>query len=287
MSARLIEGQPFGTYADEPGLNWSTLKHATTSPRHYALAASGDLREADPRSMSGFKAQHAALLEPRTIHAPGGVRVWPGRRQGGAWDAALAADPDATWCTESELGLAQAVAAAVHAHPVAGPLLADAPGERVTREVSMYWVEADRRMKGRADWIRWSAHKRLVGDLKAVPSLKPRRMATWIARQLYHGQMAHYAAGVRAVEAALGLPAAPIEAWIVAYETTPCVDVGAFYLGTYDVDGAIYCGQMLRAEALDAVAAGEAAGLWPGQAPEPVEVHLPAWAFGDDEEEEA
>ena len=284
---RLFRDLAFDRYQALPGLNWSTLKHAATSARHYRLALDGQHAERD--DSSGLHAMHAAVLEPGSFM--GRYRPWTAtaQRRGAEYDAACAAHPLVTWLRPDDHAQAVAVAQAVAEHPVAGPLVAPG-GPTVIPEVSLTWTEAGRAMKGRLDLLRWGLARHVIVDLKAVPSLHPRRMAAWIARQLYHAQLAHYCAGVRALEAARRFRPCPIDVYIVAYEVRPCVDVGVYHLGTYwpdpaDVDGALYCGAAVRAEALARVAAAEASGRWVGQAPSIIDVELPAWAFdaGDDD----
>ena len=287
QGGRLFRDLAFDRYQALPGLNWSTLKHAVTSARHYRLALDG--QHAERSDSSGLQAMHAAVLEPSVFMMD--YRPWTATsaRRGAEYDAACAAHPGVTWLRPDDYVLAQAVAQAVAEHPVAGPLCAPG-GKTVLPEISLTWTEGSRAMKGRLDLLRWGVERHALIDLKAVPSLHPRRMAAWIARQLYHAQLAHYCAGVRALESARQLRPCPIDVYIVAYETKPCVDVGVFSLGTYwpdpaDLDGALYCGAAVRGEALARVAAAEASGRWMGQAPEIVPVELPAWAFdaGDDD----
>jgi hypothetical protein len=286
QGGRPFRDLPFDRYQQLDGLNWSTLKHAVTSARHYKLALDG--QHADRDDSSGLRAMHAAVLEPSVFMMD--YRPWTATsaRRGAEYDAACAAHPGVTWLRPDDYVLAQAVAQAVAEHPVAGPLCAPAPD--LLTELSLTWTEGGRSMKGRLDALRWARARRVLIDLKAVPSLHPRRMSAWIARQLYHAQLAHYCAGVRALESSRKLAPAPIDVYIVAYEVRPCVDVGVYSLGTYwpdfaDLDGALYCGAAVRSEALARIAAAEATGRWMGQAPEIVPVELPAWAFdsGDDD----
>ena len=287
QDGRLYRDLPFAQYQALPGLNWSVLKHAVTSARHYRLALDGQHAERD--DSSGLHAMHAAVLESGTFADR--YRPWTATsaRRGAEYDAACVASPGVTWLRPDDHAQAVAVGRAVAEHPVAGPLCAPG-GPTVIPELSLTWAEGGRAMKGRLDLLRWGGSRHVIVDLKAVPSLHPRRMAAWIARQLYHAQLAHYCAGVRALEAARRFRPCPIDVYIIAYEVKPCIDVGVFSLGTYwpdpaDLDGALYCGAAVRAEALARVAAAEASGVWQGQAPDVVPVELPAWAFdaGDDD----
>lgn len=286
MTARIIADLPDAAYRQLPGLSWSVLRHAVTSARHYQVARDGGLSRSS--DMSAFHAQHAAVLEPLTFTDR--YRPWTAttQRRGAAYDAACAAEPGVTWLTPSDYDTARAVAEAVSAHAAAVEVLTAPPGAHGWSEVTLTWEEGGRAMRGRLDRLVWEPQRRRIVDAKAVPSLHPRKMAAWIARQLYHGQLAHYAAGVRAVERARGLAHAPIDCYLVAYETAPIVDVGVYHLGTWGADGpdgALYCGSAVRAEALARVAEAEAAGSYPGQAPGVVHVELPVWAYGDDEDD--
>lgn len=293
---RWVEDQPFAGYQAEKGLNWSLLKLAITSPAHYSAGLHGQTRPV--KSAPIFSAVHKAILEGEEYDSE--YRVWPGRRAGKEYDAAVAALPGVVWLTETEQAQVDAIRQAVSSHDAASALLRGLShdGRRLKggAEVSLYWSEAGRACKGRIDRLVRRAdaegkatHWDLI-DLKGMPSISPRRAASEIARRHYHGQLAHYAAGIRACEP----PGRhlPIRCWIVGYEQGPIVDVGVFDLGTIEADGiaqggAIYAGQSLRAEALAVVAAIEAGGPALGQCPRPIEVELPTWAYGDGEDDTA
>ncbi len=279
---QLIVGQPFGSYQAAPGLNWSRLKHAVRSPLHYRAALDGELR--DSSVGPEYSAMHAAILEPQTFASAYGV--WPGRRAGADFEAAQAADPRRVWLSQGEAELVSAVRDAVHAHPVAGPLVRGVGAVKALAELSMYWSENGRRMKGRADLVLIKPDEVQIVDLKAVPSIRPRQIAAEITRKLYHAQEAHYAAGLAACLGALGVHR-PIRGLILAYETRPCPDVAVYDLGTADSDGPLWVGAEVRGEALAAVEAAEKSGAWPGQVPELAQLHLPSWAYDEADDESA
>lgn len=97
--------------------------------------------------------------------------------------AALAAGKDTV--TEAEFGQAKRMADAVHAHPIAGPLLAEGTAER-----SFFF--SDRRsgesLKVRTDWLQSNA----VIDLKTCLSVEPAAFAKAAASMAYPVQQAHY-----------------------------------------------------------------------------------------------
>ena len=308
-----LAGLPFPDYRAMQGLNWSTLKHALKSQAHFAAAIEGRLDDPDTLSRRSLRAVHAAVLEPDQYEAQ--YAVWAGRRAGREYEAAAGAAHAPEYLTVAEDAHARAVAVAVRAHPAAGMLLR-APG--AVAELTVRWVERGGshgtpiECKGRLDLflprgcgLLWDDGLPIVADLKAVPAIGSgtgARLAAEIARRDYAAQLAHYAAGVRAVwEARPGAAPWPgARLVIIAYEVRPIVDVAVVDLGVLGVregsDGdAAYFGGRRRADALAAAAPvlqalaldGTTAGPWPGQAPSPVEVGVPGWAYGDDEDEDA
>lgn len=303
-----LAGVPFSDYRALPGLNWSTLKHALKSQAHLAAALEGHLDDPDTLSRRSLRAVHAAVLEPAAYARD--YAVWAGRRAGREYEAAAGAAGAPEYLTVAEDAHARAVADAVHAHPVAGPLLR---ARGAVCELTVRWQDGSHThgssiaCKGRLDLflprgcgLLWPDGLPIVGDLKAVPAVgSPARLASEIARRDYAAQLAHYAAGVRAVwEARRGAPPWPgCRLVIIAYEVRPMVDIAVVDLGVLGVregsDGAAaYFGACRRADALaraapvlQAHAAGEAASAdrWPGQAPSPIEVGVPGWAYGDDD----
>lgn len=308
-AARALAGLSFDAYRALPDLNWSTLKHALRSQAHLAAALTGTLDDPDTLSRRSLRAVHAAVLEPHQYERQ--YAVWAGRRAGREYEAATGAAGAPEYLTVAEDAHARAVAAAVHGHPAAGPLLR-APG--VVTELTVRWQDSSCgspiACKGRLDAFAprgcvalWGDGLPVIVDLKAVPAVgSGARLASEIARRDYAAQLAHYAAGIRAVwEARRGSAPWPgARLVIIAYETRPMPDVAVVDLGVLGAregrDGdAAYLGGFRRAEALAKAAPvlqaleldGHLNGPWPGQAPEVVEVGVPGWAYGDDEDEDA
>lgn len=304
-----LAGVPFDAYRALDGLNWSTLKHALRSQAHFAAALAGTLDDPDTLGRRALRAVHAAVLEPDQYERQ--YKVWAGRRAGKEYEAAAGAAGAPEYLTVAEDAHARAVAAAVHGHPAAG-LLLRAPG--VVTELTVTWPEEGHghviACKGRIDAFAprgcvalWPDGLPCVIDLKAVPAVgSGARLASEIARRDYAAQLAHYAAGIRAVwEARPGAGPWPgARLVIIAYEVKPIPDVAVVDLGVLGVregsDGeAAYFGGRRRSEALAAAAPvlqamaldGHANGPWPGQAPGVVEVGVPGWAYGDDDANDA
>ena len=277
---RITFNLPFDEYRALDGLNWSTLKHATISPAHYAAAVEDRLDDEDTASRGMLRACHAAALEP-DVYAHD-FEVFDGVRRGAAYEAAKAANPNRTMLNAREHLQAQAVGRAVRAHPVVAPLV----GHKLARpEATLEWTEDGHACKGRIDLLVRLPDRWIVADLKAVPSIAPRKLASETARRLYHAQLAHYCAGVAALIEAGRLTRLPIEARIIAYETRPLIDVAVVSLGLYDEGEAIYCGQAVRRAALEVAAAYDPKGQPRGQAPELTTLALPSWAYDESDEE--
>jgi len=253
----------FDQYRAMPGLNWSILKHATA--RAQLFAATEPSGDHDPL----YSALHCALLEPDRFSSA--YQLADGRRT-----AARKAEAEAagvTLLTDRDFAAIEAIGAAVREHGPAFDVLTD-PSART--EVSITWRETvagkSWPMKGRIDLLVEREGRLLVVDLKAVPRVSPRHVAVEIARRCYHGQLAHYCAGLRAAH-----PGVEVGAAIIAYEARPPYDVGLFLLGQ---DEALWAGEVYRAEALARYTTAHAARDWPGACPLPVEVKLPRWAPG-------
>lgn len=261
---------PFRGYREiMHGLNWSILKHPT------ALAQLHAATEPDGEHDPVYSALHCAILEPERFAAA--YRVADGRRTAAA--KAAAAGEGVVLLTERDMETVDRVREAVQGHAVAAEWVAHREDREVSaNEVSIQWAEehGDKRwaMKARLDRLIVDAGDAYVIDLKAVPRVSPRHVAVEIARRGYHGQLAHYAAGVRAL-----WPDVRVHALIIAYEARAPYDVGVFALPQ---DGAMWAGERMRAEAVARYVAAHTAKSWPGACPATVEVELPRWAPGLD-----
>jgi hypothetical protein len=175
------------------------------------------------------------------------------------------------------------MAAAVAAHPVAGPMLAAVPASH--REHTVRWTDPPTGLpcKGRLDALlcpRAGPDARYtVIDLKTVKSVHPREIARMAASMHWHAQAAHYAAGVREV---YGLTDDQVDAVLIVMEQAAPHDVGVYRLTP---DGALWAGETLRRTWLDRLAECLRADAWPGACLEEQELELPGWAYPDAAEE--
>ena len=250
-------------YFARPGVNWSRLKLARTSVLHYRDTPD----RPDTAALGMLRAVHALVLEPE--HFARDFTIWTGAaRRGKVWDAFKADNADRTILTEKEHREASMIAAAVARYKPAESLL-KSPNLRT--EVPLYWTDERTGLecKGKADMILEHDECCSVIDLKTVRSVNPRQMASDCARMGYHGQLAHYAAGVEAVT---GKPVVGVA--LLCVEGTAPHDAGLFWLDPVSRD----VGRRLRERLMQSVADASREQHWPGQVPAEMDIRLPEWA---------
>lgn len=256
-------------YFDWPGEHYSTLKHILTSPLAYRRACDVPLADRDTFRLG--RAAHTAVLEPHRFDVD--FVTWTKRtkagnmspRSGGEWEDFCAEHAGKTILTPVQVERARAMAAAVHAHPVAAPVLCD-PTARV--ELGMRWVQDGIACKGRLDLV---TATRLV-ELKSCADPRPQRFAATAVNFRYLMQLSMYGAGLLATE---GIEREPL---IIAVQNVEPFDVVCYSLPP---DTRQHGDDELK-EALDLRRACTAIGQWPGQAEErEVELRLPLWAVDE------
>lgn len=262
-------------YVTHPGLNWSRLRHIDRSPLHYRHAIEHPSPPSASQSLGTLA--HFAVLEPHRLNAvavpPADVLGKNGARSTKAYREWADEQPAGTIiASQGEVDEAWAIGDAVRAHGVAFALLT---GSEV--EVPLFWEERGRAMKALCDVLHRQASEALafvlgiepgtpvLCDLKTTSDLSG--FARHAARYGYHGQLAHYAAGV---EAETG--EAP-EAYIIAVESSAPYDVAVYHL-----TDALAAGRRMRARLLDTLDRCEASDSWPGVSPSIVALDVPSWA---------
>lgn len=256
-------------YSALPGWNWGTLRHiGERSPRYVNWRRRNpDTTETAERRIA--RGIHAAVLEPTAF-----ARDWHTTdlsRRTKAYKEFVADLPDgAEVLTVAEADRVTAAAAAILDHPAAGALLSDGDGE-----VSLTWEEDGLALRGRVDWLR----KRSVIDLKILGTTHERRVGALVARNLWHGQLAHYVAGCRAN----GLEVE--DAYLIVADGRDAHDVAVYHVDPSPPDGALYVGQELRAGLLDRLRRCVAEDHWPGRHETVQDLCLPGYALIDDDVE--
>jgi len=271
VSAQVYQGLSFERYHAIPGVNASLLKRvASGSPLHglhYLQNGGGP----DTHSRMELRATHTLALEGEAAFRRG-YAVWEGHRRGQTWTdfetQQLAAGR--TIITGAERARVQARAAALFAHPVAGPLLRHVDARP---EVTVVWTDEVTGLpcKGRIDlWVDDEEILEVV-DLKTWPSTDPAVVLRQIvSRQAQvHLQLAHYRAAVRAVVG----DGAPIRCSVMVVEDAAPHDVGVYVLD----DAMMLLGDEARRAALITWADAVKRGEYPGRAPKLRTIEAPGW----------
>ena len=166
-----------------------------------------------------------------------------------------------------ELEQVKAMAAAVHAHPTAGPLLRNA----LHFELTLVWrnVQSGVMCRARIDCLSRAANGRiLVVDYKTAASSEPEAIRKAIATYGYHQQFDFYIDGVME----LGISRNPLPLLIVQEKTPPYVVTVAQVQ-----ESALDIAAVKNAKALDRYAECTRTGRWPGYADDIVGAPLPAY----------
>jgi len=246
-----------------PGVRWSQLRRMADSPAHYQAALTRTW--ADTPALALGRLTHTLTLQPELFDSE--YAVWRGgRRAGKEYEAWEAQNAGKSHVREQDLDAAQAIATAVRSCPLVQPYL-----EGARYEVGTAWRDEPTGLVCRAllDWCPPGA----LLDLKTTRSTDPGAFARSAAQYGYHGQMAHYAEGYRAMTGAY-----PERVLLVAVESAPPYDVVV-----YDMAGSLEPGRTWRRTLLDRLADCIASGQYPGRASEILPLDLPAWAGGQDD----
>lgn len=272
---RLIAGLNHGQYTALFGVSASQIRKLRQgSPlhlRHYL-----DSPDQDTRSRGTLRAIHCLVLEqPHDPEAWGRdfVVYQGGRRAGHAWEAWAASQMDRTILIPSEEAEAQAVASAVLAHPVAGPLLTGAGYS----ELSGTWTDEQSSLDCR---LRIDRLKRtgpsswMVLDLKTIDSCAPHRITQLVGSNGWHIQLAHYIAGIRAMR-----PGDSVTGALVTVEDSAPYDVAVWVLPLVEEQIA----ETERQALLATFAECQRTGIWPGRFATEQPLALPRYLYPDEE----
>lgn len=254
------------SYRASPGINWSSLSAMRQSPAayHHRLVTPRE----DTPAMALGRLIHSCVLEPERVAEQ--YAVWEGGRRGTkAHEEWLAENVGKEATTLADMEKAQAIAAAVWAHPAARRVLR---GGRI--EVPLRWTDplTHMRCKGRPDHIRAGA----LSDLKSTKSVEPRAFGRSAEAFGMHGQMAFYRRGMDV----LGMKQGPVR--LIAVEQEEPHEVAVYVL---DPD-VLYAGGLLVNRLLhDVKKCRRYYGNkrpWPGRFQEEVALEFPAWALPPD-----
>jgi exodeoxyribonuclease VIII len=263
-------------YDEIDAVNWSTAKQIARSNSHYAHALARTAAE-DTDAMAFGRALHIAILEP-DLYASG-VAVWgEGVRRGKKWDAF---EPAALSAGQDMITRAQDVRIATICHRVRSDPSMLSLIERGRAEVTVLWRDGETGLdcKGRLDFVPDDPAGAAV-DLKTCRDASPDAFGRCALRYGYHAQAAFYVDGL-----ARSTGLAPRPYLILALESTP-----PYVAQVYRVhDEALELGRdeyrRCLAKIVEYRADARATGR--GYADGPMDLQLPKWAWGPDDDIEA
>ena len=252
--------------------NWSIVKLMDSPAR--AKWTIDNPNAGDTASRGMLRAVHALTLEPHAFADAFAVCDMRRDARSKGYQDFLAANEGKTILSEREHDDAATIAAIVRADPVAGPLITS-PDARA--EVSLLWTDevTGIECKGRADLIITPADPALpiwVYDLKTVRDIDASVMGRDAVRMGYLGQLAHYAAGVEALN-----PGREVRAGIIAVTGSAPHEVAVLHLDS----AMIGAGEAKRRPLLDRYAECVRADSWPARYTTPVYLDVPDWAYPD------
>lgn len=265
----IYHGLSFAEYLALPGWNWSLVKLMDKSARHVKHARDSD-DDGDTASRGMLRAVHALVLEPDNFGAQ--FSVYEGKvRNGKLYDAHCACHPGTTVLNRREYDLAMETAWFIRTHPAVRRLLV-----RGDPEVSLTWIDEATQLpcKARIDWLTLG----IFFDLKTLGTTEHRSVARMVAQNHYHGQLAHYDAGLQAN----GIGA--IGRYLIVAEGKGAQDVAVYELDDGAPDGALHVGRQFRRRLMTRLAECVETDRWPGRHEEIQDLVLPYYALNDETE---
>jgi hypothetical protein len=265
----IFRGIPYERYAQQPAVNFSTLKEMARSPRHYKHRLAHP-KESDALTL-GISA-HTAILEPARFMSE--YVLWDERTEAGAarprrgkdWDAFVAANPRKTIIKADEFNLAMAMRDAVRSNADAMRYLR--AGEA---ETTILWPDPELNFlcKGRIDWLAKDDGLDVLVGIKTSRDCRPIGFGNQAARFGYHLQWAMYYDGWAKLT---GNDAKVIE---IVVESSPPHD-SAVYIVPSEI---IEQGRDEYRKLLERLAECEASGEWPGASEGEQLLSLPSWVY--------
>ncbi|MDF2708143.1 MAG: hypothetical protein K0R62_3795 [Nonomuraea muscovyensis] len=171
---------------------------------------------------------------------------------------------------QAEMDQVEAMAAALRAHPLAGPLLAPGTG---LAEQSLYWTDPATgvRCRVRPDWLKQLPGLTLAVDYKSCADAAPTAVSRAIRDHSYHQQDAFYIDGITAVLA----PEQVRFVFVFQSKTAPyLITVRELHQQDRDI------GRARNDRALRIYAECESTGIWPdwtGTVTEIPQIGMPSW----------
>lgn len=264
-------------------VNHSSLKFMRVSPKHYLWALKHPREDTDALQQGSLT--HCMVYEPnavssRYVRAPNlhrGMLDATARSKGYDGGKESAAQFDIEVAARKLIAVdpelwknAEAMAAALHADPHAGPMIRGGFAEQLFTWVdSVTGIEC----RGRIDHIA----TRLT-DLKTTRCIESRAFANQAVRLDYPSQLSFYKSGLEANGIACDEPPA-----LIAVENEPPYDVAVYEFTEQD----LAAGQRMWRSWLDRLKVCRERNEWPGVANnERMRIALPEWATATAEDDE-
>lgn len=256
-------------------VNWSSLVHLATSAKLLEWRRTHPRDETDALRVG--LAIHCAILEPDRFHTAyipkpdlGDGRTKAGKIRRAEWNASR--DQSAVVLDADEYELVTRCAESARSHPAVRDMLRGGRAEEIIE-----WIDEETGLacKGRVDYLTPT----LVVDLKSTRAETVDGFAREVAGRLYHGQLAFYIDGAIA---ARRVSADVAQASVIGIQTVEPFDVIPARLGSEWLER----GRSLYRGLLRRYADCQAAGWWPGLAPGVVDLRVPPWAAGGEDNEQ-
>jgi hypothetical protein len=262
-------------YDRSPRINFSKLKLFARSPAHYRHALLAKQEEKDTDAMKMGRAVHLAIFEPARFQDA--VAVWDGgRRAGKEWDTFKAANQGRELLKSEEYEQVLEMQTAARADPGAAKYLAGGAAE-----LTVLWTHVVKQiaeapgytaqMKGRLDFV---ADIGAIVDLKTGRDISEEKFAKQAWELHYAAQAAMYVDGYKAVTGR-ELP----------YVIFALENKAPYVPQVYRVERArLKEGRELYRDWLDRLNHCRLTNRYPGYWDGELELGLPRWALGADED---
>lgn len=264
-------GIPFDEYLQLPGDSASQLKKVMQSALNYKWAKEHPDHTSSPAMALGT-AVHTAVLEPHRLRTD--YVLWDqGDKRGKAWTEFKEANSDKAILSASEFATVKGMRASICGHEPAARYLKEG-----LAEVTIQWIDpiTGRRVHGRIDWLTIIDGRPILCDLKTTRNSSRRKFMSDAFALGYHLQFALYCDGFHTLTDVFP------RFVTLAVESAP-----PFEPAVYDATEAFLArGHDEYQRLMATLQACEATGIWPPRATEEMDLDLPAWAGGNDSEDD-
>lgn len=263
-------GMPFDQYLQLPGESASRLKKLAKSPRNYKWALDHPDTSSSPAMVLG-SATHTAILEPHRLKSE--YVLWDqADKRGKEWTAFKEANADRIILGASEFADVKGMRNAVCGYGPAARYL-----DHGLAEVTMQWRDpSGRLMHGRIDWLTILDGEFILCDLKTTRDSSPRKFGSDAFGLGYHLQFSLY------IDGFYHLTQENARFVVLAVESKPPYEPAVYNVG----EDLLARGHRDYTGLLETLQVCEATDIWPPRASMEMDLQLPAWAGGNDEDDD-